>query len=231
VDLAFGLVGKMAEKYGALDLTLQALQRNGTAEVLSKPSIIATQGQPAAVRTAQKTPVLNIRDATTSGIDPANLVETITVIGSYVETKIELAVLPKFIGEGFVTLDLRPTVSGVTGFSTGPGGTSAPIISSREANTVVTLADGETLIVGGLYTTSTVSDKAKVPLLAEIPVVGKLFERTKDQKVKTELVFFVTPHILRKRSDFKVIVPPGEAERLGEPCAPGATPAGAGPAR
>ena len=55
-----------------------------------------------------------------------------------------------------------------------------------------------------------------------LPGIGKLFTRTKDQKVKTELVFFITPHILRKNSDYKIITPPGEAERLreaGEPCA------------
>jgi type II secretory pathway component GspD/PulD (secretin) len=226
VELGFGLVGKMAEKYGALDLTIQAMQRNGTAEVLSKPSIVATQGQPASVKTGQRIPVLQVNTANITGT-----IEAVTSGNSTVDTKIELAVLPKFIGDGFVTLDLRPTVQGVTGFSQGPGGTSAPIISTREASTVVTMADGETLIVGGLYTNSTVSDKAKIPLLADIPGLGKLFQRTKDQRVKTELVFFVTPHILRKRSDFRVIAPPGEAERLGEPCTPGATPAGAGSGR
>lgn len=225
VGLSFGFVGKLAEEFGAFDLTLQALQRNGTAEVLSKPSIVATQGQQASVKTAQKTPVLQIRNATSN---PGG--ETLNVETSYVETKIELVVKPTFIGDGFLTLDLQPTVSGVTGFSVGPGGTSAPIISSRDAKTLVTMADGETLIIGGLYTKSTIQDKAKVPLLSQIPVLGKLFERTRDQEVKTELVFFVTPHILRKRTDYKVIVPPGEKQRLGEspggavPCPPPARP-------
>ena len=78
------------------------------------------------------------------------------------------------------------------------------------------MADGDTLVIGGLFTNSTVSDKAKIPFLGDIPGLGKLFTRTKDQKAKTELVFFITPHILRKNSDQKVITPPGEAERLRE---------------
>ena len=142
---------------------------------------------------------------------------------SYVETKIGLEVTPTHIGDGYVTMDVRPTVSGVTGFSVGEGGTSAPIISDRSAHTTVTMGDGDTLVIGGLYTNSTVSDKAKLPFLGDIPCLGKLFTRTKDQKVKTELVFFITPHILRKKTDYKIITPPGEAERLrGEsgPCAP-----------
>ena len=223
-SLAFGFVGKAAEEFGAFDLTLQALQRDGTAEVLSKPSIIATEGVKAEVKTAQKTPVIGLTTAQQLAASPFNPTggTQLTLATSYVETKIGLEVTPSHIGDGYVTMDVNPTVSGVTGFSVGQGGTSAPIISDRSAHTTVTMADGDTLVIGGLYTNSTVSDKAKIPLLGDIPGLGKLFTRTKDQKVKTELVFFITPHILRKNADYKVITPPGEADRLrekGSPCA------------
>ncbi len=220
-SLAFGFVGKAAEEFGAFDLTLQALQRDGTAEVLSKPSIIATEGQEATVQTAQKTPVIGLVSAASVSPNPfqPDGGTQLQLSTSYVDTKIGLKVKPLHIGDGYVQLDVDPTVSGVTGFSVGAGGTSAPIISDRSAHTRVTMADGDTLVIGGLYTNSTVSDKAKVPLLGDIPGLGKLFTRTKDQKVKTELVFFITPHILRKNADYKVIAPPGEAERLRE-CGP-----------
>lgn len=225
-SLAFGFVGKAAEEFGALDLTLQALQRDGTAEVLSKPSIIATEKVKAEVKTAQKTPVIGLVSAQQIAPSPFNPSggTQLSLQTSYVETKIGLEVTPAHIGDGYVTMDVSPTVSGVTGFSVGQGGTSAPIISDRSAHTTVTMADGDTLVIGGLYTNSTVSDKSKVPLLGDIPGLGKLFTRTKDQKVKTELVFFITPHILRKNADYKVITPPGEAERLRENGAPCAVP-------
>jgi type II secretory pathway component GspD/PulD (secretin) len=209
-SLAFGFVGEAAKEFGAMDLTLQALQRDGTAEVLSKPSIIATEGLAAEVKTAQRTPVIQIKSATSNSLSGDGLL----LDTSYVETKIGLKVTASHIGDGYVTMLVEPTVSGITGFSAGQGGTSAPIISDRSATTTVTMADGDTLVIGGLYTNSTVSDKAKVPFLGDIPGLGKLFTRVKDQKVKTELVFFITPHILRKNSDQKVITPPGEAERL-----------------
>jgi type IV pilus assembly protein PilQ len=209
VGAAFGFVGKAAEKYGLFDLTLQALQLNGTAEVLSRPSIVATEGVPAEVKTLQKTPIIQIRNATSNPSGETLLLET-----SYVETKIGLDVTAIFIGDGYVKMQVAPTVSTVTGFSVGNGGTSAPIISDRSAKTTVTLADGDTLVIGGLYTDSTLKDTAKVPFLGDIPGLGCLFTRTRDQKVKTELIFEITPHILRKRTDFKVISPPGEKERL-----------------
>jgi len=208
-SVVFGFVGKMAEEFGAFDLTLQALQRDGTAEVLSKPSIIATEKIKAEVKTAQKTPIIQIRNA-----QSANGIETLLLDTSYVETKIGLEVTATHIGDAFVTMEVNPTVSGVTGFSVGQGGTSAPIISDRSAKTTVTMADGDTLVIGGLFTNSTVSDKAKMPFLGDLPGIGKLFTRTKDQKVKTELVFWITPHILRKKTDYKIITPPAEAERL-----------------
>ncbi len=210
-SLAFGFVGEAAKEFGAMDLTLQALQRDGNAEVLSKPSIIATEGLPAEVKTAQRTPILQIKSATSSITGDGLLIDT-----SYVETKIGLRVTASHIGDAYVTMLVEPTVSGVTGFSAGQGGTSAPIVSDRSAVTTVTMADGDTLVIGGLFTNSTVSDKAKVPFLGDVPGLGKLFTRVKDLKVKTELVFFITPHILRKNSDQKVITPPGEAERLRE---------------
>jgi type II secretory pathway component GspD/PulD (secretin) len=154
-------------------------------------------------------------------VQSANLnggVEAVALTQVSVKTKIGLDILPSFIGDGFVTMKVDPTVSDVTGFSQGPGGTSAPIVSTRMASTTVTIADGDTLIIGGLYTSTSISDKAKVPFLSDIPGLGKLFTRVKDQKVKTELVFFITPHVLRKKVDYKVIVPPGEAERLRGAC-------------
>lgn len=223
VGAAFGFVGRDAEKYGLLDLTLQALSQCGTAEVLSRPSIVATEGVKAEVKTLQKTPIIQIRNASADISGERILLET-----SYVETKIGLLVEPIHIGDGFVKMRILPTVSTVTGFSVGQGGTSAPIISDRSAETTVTMADGDTLVIGGLYTDSTLKDTAKVPFLGDIPGIGALFTRTRDTKVKTELFFQITPHILRKKSDFTIMAPPSEKERLEGARGPAAAP---GPAR
>ncbi len=164
VGAAFGFVGKEAEKYGLFDLTLQALQLDGTAEILSRPSIVATEGIQAEVRTLQKTPIIQIRNAQSNPGGETLLLET-----SYIDTKIGLDVKPLFIGDGFVKLEISPTVSTVTGFSVGNGGTSAPIISDRSAKTTITMADGDTFVIGGLYTDSTLKDTAKVPFLERHP--------------------------------------------------------------
>ncbi len=202
----FGLVGSNADKWGALEVTLQALQLNGKAEVLSKPSIIATQGVEAIVTTTESTPVIALNSATRTG-------ENFGL--APVKTGVELKVTPQHIGESFVTLKISPKVDGVAGLASArTGGTFAPITTTRRASTTLTLGDGETLVIGGLYTNFSTTEKAKTPFLSELPLLGELFTRTKETKRKTELIFILTPHIVRKTKDLKIITPPAELDRL-----------------
>ena len=69
-------------------------------------------------------------------------------------------------------------------------------------------------MIGGLFTNQSVKEKAKTPLFSDLPLVGELFTRTRETKQKTELVFILTPHIVRKTGDLKIITPPGELQRL-----------------
>jgi type II secretory pathway component GspD/PulD (secretin) len=213
-SLLFGFVGKQAEKFGLLDVTLQALQLEGKAEVLSKPSIICTQGLPAEVKTSESRWILQFQRADRNNEN---------YIGSALNTGVTLTVTAKHIGESFVTMEVFPQVEGAQGITSSVGGTLQPIQTKRSAKTTVTMADGETLVIGGLYTNSSLKEKAKTPLLSDIPLLGELFTRTREAKVKTELVFLLTPTIVRKTSDLKVITPPAELERL-EGAEEGSTP-------
>ena len=205
-QLGFGFVGQNAIDFGDFALNYQALQINGKAEVLSKPSIIATQGVKASVTTEESTPIvaLNFADRNNEQFR-----------SQLIKTGVSLEVTPAHIGEQYVTLQILPQVRGAGALAaTRPGGTFAPIQTVRSANTKVTLGDGETLVIGGLYTNQSTTEKAKTPLLSDIPLLGDLFTRTKETKQKTELIFILTPHIVRKTTDLKIIVPPKELERL-----------------
>jgi Flp pilus assembly secretin CpaC len=120
-------------------------------------------------------------------------------------------------------------VKGLAGSGTRAGGTAAQITTTRSAKTVVTMADGETLVIGGLYTNRLVKEESRTPLLSDIPLIGTMFTRQNESKQKTELIFILTPHIIRKNADARVILPPAELERLEQkstdsarcgPCAP-----------
>ena len=205
-ELLFGLVGAKADKWGALDIAIQALQISGKAEVLSKPSIIATQGIEAKVETTEQRSQAILSEARTN--------DTIFRTTS-VKSGVTLKVTPKHIGDAFVTLQINPTVNGLAGLAlTQAGGTFAPIQTLRSATTTVTLGDGETLVIGGLYTNTKTMERARTPFISDIPLIGELFTRTAENKAKTELIFILTPHIVRKTKDLKIITPPAELERL-----------------
>ena len=111
---------------------------------------------------------------------------------------------------------MRPEVSTITGFVTTSGEITfqSPIIAQRNAETVVTVRDGMTLVIGGLYANAEINEKSGIPILGDIPVLGFLFSRTSKTKTKTELDFLITPYILRSRLGSSVFVPEREKRRL-----------------
>jgi general secretion pathway protein D len=82
----------------------------------------------------------------------------------------------------------------VTGYSQG-----YPTISQREAETSVTVRDGETFVIGGLTQENVLKRKGKIPLLGDIPIAGALFRTERSTSSKTELYIVITPHIVRHR--------------------------------
>jgi type II secretory pathway component GspD/PulD (secretin) len=192
---------------GTIVATIEALQERGSANLLSEPSIVATQGQLATLVTGEETPVQELKVTGAS--------ETVTTV--FKDTGIKLDFHPLHIGREFVKLRVRVEVSSVTGFVEAISTQFViqnPVISQRNAETVVTIRDGMTLVIGGLYAVSEIEDKVGVPILADIPVLSFLFSKKKKTKVKSELDFFITPHILRQRLAKTVFIPPGEKGRL-----------------
>jgi type II secretory pathway component GspD/PulD (secretin) len=199
-QLNFQLIGDNVEDEGALSYIMRAVQQRGNAEILSQPSLLATEKKAAKIITGTQTPVPQIESRGAS-----TFVRT-----KFEETGIKLNITPEFIGREHIRMKVTPEVSQVTGFVTLEGNVEVPVISTRNADTTVTVRDGETLIIGGLMSTATVEDRTQVPLLGDIPLLGYLFGSTRKKEIKTELVFFITVRIVRARSgsEMRVIIPP-----------------------
>ena len=116
-----------------------------------------------------------------------------------------MSVTPQISDKGFVSLNIRPTISRITGFAVDPAPRLAgaefdnliPEIQVREIESLLQVLDGRTVILGGLMQNEQVSSKDGVPGLARIPGVGKLFSYSNDDLIKTELVIFLKPTIVR----------------------------------
>jgi len=192
---------------GTLIATIEALQERGSASILSEPSIVATEGQLATLVTGEKTPVQQIN---ISG-------NTQTIVTDYQDTGIRLDFHPLHIGRDHVSLRIRVEVSSITGFVEARSSdfvVQNPVISQRNAESVVTIRDQMTLVIGGLFAVSDIDTESGIPILVDIPVLNFFFSKKKKSKIKTELDFFITPRIVNTRLSQAIFAPPGEKERL-----------------
>jgi len=109
-----------------------------------------------------------------------------------------LAVTPQVSADDVITLDITPAVSRLVSTQLSPDGSiSAPVIDIRQASSLVRVPSGATVVMGGLVQDSTTTTERKIPLLGDIPLLGTAFRGTYKTSDHTELVFFLTPRIVR----------------------------------
>ncbi len=185
--------------------TVKLLQQFGNTKVLSSPKIMALNNQTALLKVVNEevyfTVELDIRDAT------ADIPERRTFTSEIhtVPVGLVMSVTPQISDNGYVSLNIRPTISRITGFAIDPAPRLAganfdnliPEIQVREIESLLQVLDGRTIVLGGLMQNERESDKDGVPGLSRLPGVGKLFSYSRDRLVKTELVIFLKPTIVR----------------------------------
>jgi len=176
--------------------TLRAIAAAGKTEVLSRPSILARNNQQAVITVGQEIPMI-----TDSRFDNNN--NQINTI-AYQDIGIILRVTPFITSDGQVEMIISPEISNLTDqsipISGGNNPVSAPVIAKRSADTVVVTADGQTVIIGGLMANGKTVADSKIPFLGDIPGLGLLFRRRINTTTKTELMIFLTPHIVAEQT-------------------------------
>ncbi len=192
--------------YGA---TLKAIAQNGKMEVLSRPSIMARNNQQATILVGKQVPLITSVRYDTFG----NQMNGIT----YQNVGIQLVVTPFITSSGMVEMMVAPSISAISSetvaisTTTNNSTVGAPVINTRSADTVVVTPDGHTVIIGGLMQNEKTDNVSKVPLLGDIPGLGYLFRRTVKTSTKTELMIFLTPHIVMNPTEMDAVTEKGKA--------------------
>ncbi|RMF09550.1 MAG: hypothetical protein D6762_03360 [Candidatus Neomarinimicrobiota bacterium] len=169
-------------------MVLDYLKSKGNSKILSDPRIATLDNHRATFTT--ETELTVIVPTVAQGATGALAAET----AQQYTIKIELIVMPHVHKNGQITMVVEPTVEGITGYS-GPD-LDQPIISRRNAKTQVRVNNGETIALGGLIKEDTRTTTRKVPFLGDLPILGKLFTYHSNEKQKSDLLIFITPHLV-----------------------------------
>lgn len=190
VGLAPGLIslGKVSNKAGEwtnLTATLGAIETKGKGKVLSSPKIATLNNQEASILSGKKVAYVSSSNVSTGGA-------TQTV--NFIDVGVKLTVTPSINLDKKITMKIHAEVSAIGNVP--PGTTVPPPISTRTADTNILAADGETLVIGGLIDEQATEDLSRIPFIGEIPIIGALFTHKSTNTTKTELLVFITPHIM-----------------------------------
>ncbi len=179
---ALGFIFGSAGGAVALNLRLSAMESTGQIKTISAPKITTLDNHSATIGQGVSIPYQASSGA--AGVST-----------SFVEAKLELKVTPHVTSDGSVLLQINATNNQPNqGFAVG----GQPAISKKEATTQVLVKDGDTTVIGGIYTRSTSLNEAAVPVFSKIPILGWLFKKHAESDTRTELLIFITPRIVNR---------------------------------
>ena len=180
-----------------MGIDIQALTTKIGAQVLAEPNVIAANGKQASFLAGGEYPYPVVQGGS-GGIG-----SSVTIM--FKEFGVRLNFIPTITPRGSIRLQVAPEVSSLD-FTNAVtiSGFEVPAITTRKVNTEVELADGQSFVIGGLLNNTESDTYAKIPLLGDIPILGKFFQSMQKTKANTELIVIVTPEIVAP-------IPAGEA--------------------
>ncbi|WP_438957752.1 type IV pilus secretin PilQ [Porticoccus sp.] len=164
-----------------IDLEISALENEGKGEIVSQPKVLTGDKQKASIKTGTEIPYQN---ATSSGATSTQFKEAVLL----------LEVTPQITPDGRIVMDINVAQDSVGDLLP----TGEPIIDITQVETKAIVGDGQTLVLGGLFQMQTVNNVEKVPLLGDVPYLGRLFRHDIDDIQKREILIFITPKILNE---------------------------------
>ncbi len=188
----FGLAGHLL----GLDIlsSLDLAETDGYATTLAQPTLTALSGETASFLAGGEIPI------------PVPQFQGVTTI-DYKQYGVSLSFTPTVLGDGRISLRVRPEVSQLTSSTVSINGYQIPGLTTRRAETTVELGSGQSFMIGGLLNNNTTNSVNKAPFLGDLPILGQLFRSNGWKRSETELVIVVTPYLVKPVSDNQIALP------------------------
>ena len=184
------------------DVRLELLETFGTVKVLSSPRLSVLNNQTAMLKVVEEVVYFLVDSTTTEYDDRKQARITATTTPQSVSVGMVMSVTPQISAGGEITLNVRPTISGISGFKDDPNPSlgdipnRVPQIRTREIESMLRLRSGEIAVLGGLMEDRVDHDTGRIPLLGDLPVLGELFTRRDNAVRRTELLIFLRPILI-----------------------------------
>ena len=201
----FSLGYTESDSSGTFTSTIRLLEHFGDVKVLSSPKIMALNNQTALLKVVDEkvyfTVDLEIEDATDNSPEKRTFTSQIHTV----PVGMMMNVTPQITEDDNVSLNIRPTISRITGFAIDPAPALAnsgfenliPEIQIREMESLLQVRDGQMVVMGGLMQNKVNKNRSGLPGLSSLPMIGDLFSYRDDEFTKTELVIFLRPTVIR----------------------------------
>ena len=188
---------------------LDALITENKARVLSEPSLMVLDGSEGSILVGGEIPIPVAQSSSGTGGSSAS----VTI--EYKPYGVRLLVSAALVGDGMVQMTVTPEVSDLNyGAAVQISGFVVPSLTVRRATSTLQMADGETLVIGGLYSSTASREVERIPLLSQIPVLGEFFKHTVTRKEENELLILIQPEIVTPQTAGAHPPTPGSVENL-----------------
>ncbi len=182
----------------AFGIAINALASNAGVDIISNPSLLIVDNEEAKINVGRNVPMPVSSGTYNNGQS--------VVSYDREDVGIELTVTPQINEANYVTMELALTVAEVEEDSSGLDVTQAGFITSeREMENVVVVQDNQTIVIGGLIGSTATQVETKIPILGDIPLIGALFRGQRDTERKTNLLIFLTPHVINEAGDLEEV--------------------------
>ena len=187
----FGSIGySKFTALGGFTGLLKYLKIFGDTHILASPRITEIEGEEAKILIGSREAY--VTSTTTTGTGTSTVSENV----SFIDVGISLSVSSLINKEGYVTMKIKPEISSVREFLTTPSKNKIPIVDTTQAETRLMVKDGTTIILGGLRKNQKQAISQQLPGLSNLPIAGHLFKNHDTALTQSELVVFLTPHLI-----------------------------------
>lgn len=189
---------------GRFRAQLRALMERGEGRIRANPRIATLEGNKARIFIGREEYFSILTGSVTFAYAQLEVIKT----------GIALTITPYVSEDGLITLEVEPQVSDVIG----SGSTGLPVTNNRSVTTKVRVAEGETVVIGGLLVENRMEVERKIPILGSIPILGYLFRHSESQVKESEVMVLITPRLWPQDGDMgaQYLTPPKELEPSGD---------------